>query len=176
MSKPKFASLTAGLLARKGEAAPASHGFAVMHGLARTPETAPQSLASEGLASEGFVPESLKRNFVQERRDCLEALPSDEPLPADASPTRDGYHIITHDPHGQGAHTVAVHLPHYHPMGGRRRTAVTVRLDQTRYLRLKLTGARLHRTNQDLLTAALDSYLALLGVEDIEAADLPSND
>ena len=37
--------------------------------------------------------------------------------------------------------------------------AVTVRLDPTRYERMKLLGARRRRTNQDMLVAALDAYL-----------------
>ena len=38
--------------------------------------------------------------------------------------------------------------------------AVTVRLDPKRYEDLKLHGVRHRRTNQDILTAALDAYLA----------------
>lgn len=36
--------------------------------------------------------------------------------------------------------------------------AVTVRLDPRRYERLKVHGARLRRTNQDILVEALDRY------------------
>ncbi len=36
--------------------------------------------------------------------------------------------------------------------------AVTVRLDPGRYERLKVYGARLRRTNQDILVEALDRY------------------
>jgi hypothetical protein len=43
--------------------------------------------------------------------------------------------------------------------GGRVQTiAVTVRLDEDRYTRLKVFGARTRRTNQDILLAALDAY------------------
>jgi hypothetical protein len=37
--------------------------------------------------------------------------------------------------------------------------AVTVRLDQDRYERLKMHGVRERRTNQQILVAALDAYL-----------------
>ena len=37
--------------------------------------------------------------------------------------------------------------------------AVTVRLDEDRYVRLKVLGARTRRTNQEMLVAALDAYL-----------------
>jgi hypothetical protein len=38
--------------------------------------------------------------------------------------------------------------------------AVTVRLDPERYERLKMHGARRRRTNQQIIVAALDAYLA----------------
>lgn len=38
--------------------------------------------------------------------------------------------------------------------------AVTVRLDPERYERLKVHGARHRRTNQEIIVAALDAYLA----------------
>jgi hypothetical protein len=37
---------------------------------------------------------------------------------------------------------------------------VTVRLDPNRYERMKIHGARQRRTNQQILVAALDAYLA----------------
>ena len=37
--------------------------------------------------------------------------------------------------------------------------AVTVRLDPGRYERLKMHGARRRRTNQQIIVAALDTYL-----------------
>ena len=41
----------------------------------------------------------------------------------------------------------------------RQTIAVTVRLDEDRYVKLKVLGARTRRTNQDILVAALDAYL-----------------
>jgi hypothetical protein len=163
MSKPKFASLTAGLLARKGEAQPAAphHGFALLRGPSRAPEAAPE----RNILKDERIPSV--------RRDCVETLPgAGEAPPRGAGPAR-SFRIVAADA-AHAARTVALHVAHDNPGAARKRTAVTVRLDETRYLRLKLTGARLHRTNQDLLTGALDTYLAALGVEDIEAAALPS--
>jgi hypothetical protein len=161
MTKAKFASLTAGLLARKGEAQPATpaHGFALLRDLSRGPEAAPQSGAGHNIFKEERMPPI--------RRDCVEALPRGETQAR-------SLHVVAADHGAQAVHTVAVHMAQDNALVHKRRTAVTVRLDEARYLRLKLTGARLHRTNQDLLTAALDTYLAALGVEDIEAAPLPS--
>jgi hypothetical protein len=48
------------------------------------------------------------------------------------------------------------------------RTAVTVRLDEPSYLRLKLTALGYHRTYQDILARALDAYLTALGIEKID--------
>ncbi len=111
------------------------------------------------------------------RRDCLEAVPGASDAPARSGGGGDAaarsFHLVAADHAVHAPHSVAVHVPHDHATAPRRRTAVTVRLDETRYLRLKLTGARLHRTNQDILTAALDAYLAVLGVEEIEATALP---
>ncbi|HEY1747981.1 MAG TPA: hypothetical protein VGG11_14620 [Xanthobacteraceae bacterium] len=46
------------------------------------------------------------------------------------------------------------------PKGVAGTVAVTVRLDQPRYERLKMHGVRERRTNQQILVAALDAYLA----------------
>jgi predicted transcriptional regulator len=39
--------------------------------------------------------------------------------------------------------------------------AVTVRLDPERYERLKMHGVRRRQTNQQIIVAALDAYLAM---------------
>ncbi len=44
-----------------------------------------------------------------------------------------------------------------------RRTAITLRLDEERYLRLKYAGAQLGKTSQAILETALDRYLTSLG-------------
>lgn len=52
-----------------------------------------------------------------------------------------------------------------------RRTAITLRLDEARYLRLKYAGAHLGKTSQSILESALDDYLASLGDEFTHDAD-----
>ncbi len=52
-----------------------------------------------------------------------------------------------------------------------RRTAITLRLDEERYLRLKYAGAHLGKTSQSILEAALDHYLASLGDDFTHDAD-----
>ena len=44
-----------------------------------------------------------------------------------------------------------------------RRTAITLRLDEERYLRLKYAGAQLGKTSQAILETALDRYMTTLG-------------
>ena len=50
------------------------------------------------------------------------------------------------------------------------RVKVTVRLEQERYLRLKLAAHELDRTQQDLMTAALDAYLDQFQVDRFQRA------
>lgn len=55
------------------------------------------------------------------------------------------------------------------PAGGKsRRVALTLRLDPERHLRLRLLAAHQHMSSQDILSAALDQYLA----DHLCAADL----
>jgi hypothetical protein len=57
----------------------------------------------------------------------------------------------------------AAPLPALHePLGTKETTAVTLRLDRERYRQLVSYGARFmpRRTNQEILLAALDAYLA----------------
>lgn len=49
------------------------------------------------------------------------------------------------------------HTPVPHGLAGT--IAVTVRLDPTRYERLKIYGVRQRRTNQELLVEAIDTFL-----------------
>jgi hypothetical protein len=42
---------------------------------------------------------------------------------------------------------------------GSKPIALTLKVDQARYEALKVLGARMRRSNQDILLAALDAYL-----------------
>jgi len=65
-------------------------------------------------------------------------------------------------PAGTAAHTESHAGDTPMPQGTRGTIAVTVRLDPERYQRLVQYGARFvpRRTNQEILTAALEAYLA----------------
>lgn len=186
MAKPKFASLTAGLLARKGEAHPAADSFAAMAavtpfsgaGLVREPaDQKPRELTLQdelewmttfGPAFEPSVYPAPDRGVDPAPTRAVE-LPRLHPAPALEPQTASVEALLKRigkpaKPHHTKGHEET------HTQG--RRVAVTVRLDEPRYLRLKLTGLRFHRTSQDLVTTALDAYLTALGIEPVTEADL----
>ncbi len=104
MSSRSASRLDPGLIARKGQAAPA----------------APSAMAAPAI-------EPLSR-----------AAPSDPPTPANSPPPEEASRQPARGLHGT--------------------IAVTVRLDPARYERLKVHGARVRRTNQEILVEALDDY------------------
>ncbi|MDQ2762328.1 MAG: hypothetical protein M3Y22_02180 [Pseudomonadota bacterium] len=106
MSSRNTSRLDSGLIARKGEAAPAS--------------SPPASAAAGSARAAGALASEAVRV-----RSGAEAQATDTPGPA------------------RGLHGTI---------------AVTVRLDPRRYERLKIHGARLRRTNQEILVEAFDRY------------------
>jgi len=163
MGKGQFAELTAGLLARKGEAVPAAAGFAA-HNVVSTKfgaqDSAPDVKQQEPDAGvidrpltsqerQAAAPKADKQNDVaklspREAQEHLEAQ-----LRADSATVFDELECD--------------HLPRVRKTGGpKKRAAVTLRLNTTQYLCLKMAGAKMRRTNQDILVEALDMYLASL--------------
>jgi hypothetical protein len=104
MSSRSASRLDPGLIARKGQAAPA----------------APSAMATPAV-------EPMRQ-----------AAPPDPPAPANVPSSEEGAR-----PPARGLHGTI---------------AVTVRLDPARYERLKVHGARVRRTNQEILVEALDDY------------------
>lgn len=89
-----------------------------------------------------------------------EAMPADpQPAPAAASPVRAMPDALAPEavrtPTGAEARAADGSGP---ARGLHGTIAVTVRLDPRRYERLKVYGARLRRTNQEILVEALDRY------------------
>lgn len=181
MSKTKFATLTAGLLARKGEAQPSAHSaFALASALARAatlPEQPPHK--TQGPVDLAALIERAPRPSV----------PPPEPLPAAAEETIEP----PPPPAFLFTRSVALQPPSFgmrgrtsrapvatRPQRGQiwpdfsrvHRVAVTVRLEDPSYLRLKLAGVKLHRTNQDLVARAIDAYLTALGVGPVSEEQL----
>ena len=54
------------------------------------------------------------------------------------------------------------------PVGSHERIAMTVRLDHDRHLRLRVFAAHVNRSSQEILTAALDSYLDAQGADRVK--------
>ena len=141
MSEPKpFASLTAGLLARKGAAKPAMR---------------PQMYHAQ---------DDLGWNDTGEAapapKPVLTAVPVaiafDQPLPdkAPAPPV-----VVQQAALAQTFDPPVSQRPRAAP-GSKGKSAFTLRLDGDRHLRLRLMGAHQHRSAQSLVTEALDRFLA----------------
>ena len=196
MTKSKFAALTAGLLARKGEAAPSAHSAfmqavawaqvaqphdhppqksAAPHDLGalieRAPKAAPPPISAPPDPMPSFAPLTHPTpSPAPEIRPSQIVRGSFPPAPSfglrgRVPPSAPPAPRAVHAPVAEEAWS-AVHRIH--------RTAVTVRLDEARYLRLKLTGMRYQRTYQDILTRALDAYLTALGIEQVDDRNVES--
>ncbi|MBI1239026.1 MAG: hypothetical protein GC199_06745 [Alphaproteobacteria bacterium] len=158
--RTKFAALTAGLLARKGEAHPATavaatedlepldHGF-VRHPAA--PVVRPR-LAAVGedrarVTSVADIQRSIEAALTGGEIDEAPRAPAaTPPAPAATGETpRERCEACPGDSDDD------------------RKFHVSVRLKRGRYLRLKLAAASLHRPSQDIIGEALDRYFADLG-------------
>jgi hypothetical protein len=142
MSEKAFASLTAGLLARKGAAKPAMRpqlydpnadlGFNDM-GEASAPSPAPpQRAAPVPIAFGAPVNDEPRAEPPVVKQQAALAQTFAEPAPP---------------------------RPRAAP-GSKGKSAFTLRLDAERHLKLRLVGARKHRSAQSLVTEALDRFLA----------------
>lgn len=161
-SKP-LASLSSGLLARKGQAKPA------MRPQLFNPAAALDDLGWNDMGQAGTV-ESAPLPPVLVEREALAAkmsLPEVEPDTAPA-PERPAARIapaeaarIGRDSAAQTAHGKA---------------AFTLRLDAPRHLRLRLASAVANRSAQALVVQALDQLLATMPDVEALAARLPANE
>lgn len=154
--RPKFAALTAGLLARKGEAHPASALAATEdlepldQGFVRHPAAEPVIRARFGAAGEpravtsvADIQRSIEAALLGGEVDAAVMTTPVSP-PAPETP-RERCEACPGDADDE------------------RKFHVSVRLKRGRYLRLKLAAASLHRPSQDIIGEALDRYFASLG-------------
>jgi hypothetical protein len=195
MTKSKFASLTAGLLARKGEAIPTAHSalmqasaFAEVarpHDHPVQKNGAPHDLAAlieraaRPVHGAVYAPKEHGESKVLGAPPVAAAIAQPEPhaVPA-AAPfqvLRPRFAAVPsfglRGRAAEAARPVVVSSANEHRL---HRTAVTVRLDEPRYLRLKLAHLRYQRTYQDILTRALDAYLTALGIAAIDESNVES--
>ena len=204
MAEPKsFASLSSTLLARKGSAKPAMRpqgwgqgmgledlGWNDMgHGQAPAPasvtqfddrpEHVPSSIAALTPAPRSTVPlaevEPVPSPVVEQQR-VIEASfseparepevvsapePAPEPEPVRAEPPK--------------AKVLALPPRPRQAAGSKGKAAFTLRLEAERHLRLRLACAVTHRSAQQLVTDALDAFLATLPELDAMAGHLPAS-
>ncbi len=185
MSDPKpFASLSSGLLARKGQARPAMRpqgftgGYASLAGLedlgwndmGHVPEPVADvhPLHQDDQIQpppEGVPPVLAQRHALkQEFEPVLEELPSEEAeisveAPAETLVTAPVPVLETFEPRPvsvTAASRIARATKHKH------KAAFTLRLDEERHLRLRLASAVTGRSAQQIVTGALDAFLESL--------------
>jgi len=172
------ASLTSGLLARKGQARPAMRPGYV--GLTPAPS---EDLGWNDMGEDVAASPSVDIAFpppaavsapkavppVLRERAALEtqiAQPAAEPM---AAPTPEP--VPEHQPHAGLAPLAVERIAR--EVGVRSKAAFTLRLDKDRHLRLRLASAVSHRSAQQLVTEAVDALL--LGMPEVEklVAQLP---
>ncbi|HEY1125102.1 MAG TPA: hypothetical protein VGE65_05680 [Sphingobium sp.] len=177
------ASLTSGLLARRGDARPAMRRQAVSH--LHLPLTAHDDLGWNDHGEEdedtrptvtslGLTPPD-QRAFVEEQDDFggddVEVYVEDqEPLSALSPITRHLEAIaqrLTTVGRDTSSKPISIRMPSPKPKKPKadpglsgRKAAFTLRLDGERHLRLRLLSALTHRSSQQLLLEALDALLA----------------
>jgi hypothetical protein len=188
MAEPKpFASLSSGLLARKGAAKPAMRpqGFGQM-GVSmedlgwndmgqsypslpepqqEMPEHVPSSIAAltpaPRLQTEPApVPQPAPPPVVEQQR-AIES--SFAPKPAPAAPSAKAVRTVAAAP-----------VPQSRAAAGKAKAAFTLRLDAERHLKLRLACALTNRSAQQIVTEALDGFLETVQDLDTFASRLPA--
>jgi hypothetical protein len=193
MSEPKpFASLSSGLLARKGAAKPAMRpqGFGQFGGMGMEdlgwndmghaqqapaqvhpiredlPEHVPSSIAALTPAPRNGAPDS--------RLDAPEEQPQPSPVVEQHRAIEESFAGVDEAPQGQPAAIVKLPPRPRQERGAKAKAAFTLRLDTERHLKLRLACAVTHRSAQQLVSVALDTYLASLPELDALASQVPA--
>jgi len=167
LRRPRFASLTAGLLARKGEAQPAASGFSrdmtnSLSAAAEGPSEPPKASVGETgnePAKEAAPRAGLRRRSVAEvlgqakqSEDKEAARPTSKPPAEDQDPCAEAC------PDTVAAEPSGAEPPYSEP----KRTTVSVRLEASNYIKLRLAAAHLGKTQAEVIGAALELYLRAL--------------
>ncbi len=178
MNEANYASLTAGLLARKGQARPAmrpqGYGFASDDDPGWTDMGGTDMLTAEQRAA--LMPAEPMNFQPRPAVDFDQAVPSpvaaqqqaiaDEFAAAAAvvpEPTPEPQRPVTLAAAPIPPITVAAPQPMQRPRaaaGSKAKAAFTLRLDADRHMRLRLACVYGHQSAQQLVTAALDEYLS----------------
>ena len=162
MSKLKFASLTAGLLARKGEAEPSATPFAEQL-LTRVgaPAVDLRPMISTAVA-ERVQPATFNHPVFGRRQPHEIDLPHDEPVeePPAPIPLRSPSLLqVVEDEHHEGHHEPRCgSCPGPSAEDAHKTYHVNLRMKRMRFIRLKLTAALLRKPVQEIVSEALDAW------------------
>lgn len=194
----RAASLSASLLARKGQAAPALGHRSPSHTLdgekhPALPHGAPELPEKPTTAVENPVQQALAEASGRLGHAVATSPPAtdaDDAEPSAESGLEGGIDEIiqraiergiasasskfTDEARGKGKRTdgdadeTTAATRTKAPVGSHERIAMTVRLDHDRHLRLRVFAAHANRSSQEILTAALDSYLDAQGADRVK--------
>ena len=197
MSEPKpFASLSSGLLARKGAAKPAMRpqGFNQFGGMGiedlgwndmggqaaqapaqihsihgeELPEHVPSSIAA-------LTPAPRNAAAVEAKQDAPAGESVPPPVVEQQRAIESSFAAPAESP-ARGEPAPVLRLPPRprQERGAGEKAAFTLRLDNERHLKLRLACAVTHRSAQQIVTQALDKYLASLPELDAMANQMPA--
>jgi hypothetical protein len=205
MAEPKpLASLSSGLLARKGQAAPAMRRQGMM-GLinahdGQTGETPPLENIEDDLGwndmgdSQDYLPGKAGLSpmaaspVVQAQLQQRAPMPQIEPIHVDVTPVQTEAPVVVQQQQALAqeiaAQEMVMAVPVKAPIkpiaspapsvptraapGSRGKAAFTLRLDPERHLKLRLACALSHKSAQNVVTAALDAFLATQNLPEIK--------
>ncbi|WP_374145683.1 hypothetical protein [Sphingomonas sp. 28-63-12] len=166
MGQPKpFASLSSGLLARKGQAKPAMRpqGFSGFGAISDAIDDLGWNDMGHNDSQPGPAPvEQVPLPPVLRQREALATeleVAGPDPLPV---PMASVQPVAPIEPRLTRKRTPKRRGDGNGDAGGRAKSAFTLRLNADRHLRLRLASALHHRSAQQLVTEALDSFLKTL--------------
>ena len=166
LGTPKpLASLSSGLLARKGQARPAMRpqGFANLAGLGNPVDDLGWNDMGEAPAAAPVPPVLMEREALQE-----ELTRQPEPA-APVAPPKAAAQTVPQTVDVSVATAARIRRETAHG----RKAAFTLRLDEERHLRLRLASATRNRSAQQLVTEALDAFIATMPEVEALVAQLP---
>jgi hypothetical protein len=180
-----FASLTSGLLARKGAAKPAMRpqlytgtvpASAAIEDLGWNDmgdePVAPRDLIDVRLPASLSGPAPMVPPVVRQQQEIEREFAAPAPMPVSEESPKPRRKAAAPKP-GQTRERVRAEAALRAPAGSGRKAAFTLRLDAERHLRLRLACAVEHRSAQQLVVEAVDRLLAEMPEVERLAASLP---